>query len=70
MSPPATKLAGLPDVITAPLMPSSLATRSSAVISSAISSGDVTFIGRAGSSSVISAMPSASTRKLSVRIAC
>ena len=66
MSPPATKLAALPEVSTAPVMAGSVATRSSAAISSAISSGDVTFIGRVGSSSVISAMPSASTVRVTI----
>lgn len=56
-SAPATKLPGLPEVRMAPLMPASVATRSTAAVRSRVNSRVMTFIGRAGTSVVSRARP-------------
>src|SRR5580658_1946646 len=56
----------LADVMMAPLMPGSVATRSMVSMSSSIHSGETTFMGLAESLRVMSAMPSASISRVSV----
>src|ERR1700683_2037754 len=58
--------AGLADVMMAPLMPGSVATRSMVAISSSIHSGETTFMGLAGSLRVMSAIPAPSISRVSV----